>query len=131
MTRSTLHSLETDYSSVTWVESHSYKGARFAIRRVSLQQRIEIARRVRELTLQNEFLRNGDVSEQLDAVLGELLAKRVYLEWGLADVQGFTIDGVAACPALLIEKGPESLAEEIVAAVIREFHLTDEERKNS
>jgi hypothetical protein len=103
---------------------------RFAIRRISLLQRIEITKRVRELTLQNDFLRNGDMSEQLDAVLGELLAKRLYLEWGLAEIEGLTIDGAAATPLLLIDKGPESLAEEIVAAIMGELQLTDEERKN-
>ena len=130
MTRSTLHSPETDYSSVTWYESQVCKGVRFAVRRISLSQRIEITRRVRDLTLQNEFLRNGDTSEQLNAVLGELLAKRLYIEWGLAEIQGLTVDGIAACPSLLVEKGPESLAEEIVAAIMGELHLTDEERKN-
>ena len=130
MTRSTLHSHDTNYSSVTWHQSQVCKGMRFAIRRISLLQRIEITKRVRELTLQNDFLRNGDMSEQLDAVLGELLAKRLYLEWGLAEIEGLTIDGAAATPLLLIDKGPESLAEEIVAAIMGELQLTDEERKN-
>ena len=70
------------------------------------------------------------MNEQLTAVLGELLAKRLYLEWGLAEVQGLTIDGAPASPAVLVEKGPESLAEEIIAAILGELQLTDEERKN-
>ena len=125
-----LHSPDTTYSSVIWHESHVCTSVRFAIRRMSLLQRIEITKRVRELTRQNDFLRSGDTTEQLDAVLGELLAKQVYIEWGLSEVQGLTIDGVPASPAVLVEKGPESLAEEIIAAILSELHLTDEERKN-
>ena len=41
-----------------------------------------------------------------------------------------TIDGDPATPALLIEKGPELLAREIVVRVRAECHLSEDERKN-
>jgi hypothetical protein len=98
---------------------------------VSLAHRIELTRKVRELTLRNEFLRAGSTPDQLEAALGDLLSRRIYLEWGLAEIQGLTIDGVAATPESLIERGPESIAREIEAAIASELQLTDQETKNS
>jgi hypothetical protein len=55
---------------------------------------------------------------------------RAYLEWGLEEVQGLTIDGEAATPAALIEKGPMGLAGEILKRIRGECGLTEDERKN-
>ena len=131
MTNCTLRSPEFDYTSNVWRESSICSGVRFCLRRISLGQRIELTRRVHEITLRNEFLRTGSAPDQIEAALGELLARRVYLEWGLAGIQGLTIDGATATPELLTEKGPEALADEIIASILSELHLTDEERKNS
>ena len=49
---------------------------------------------------------------------------------GLLEVEGLLIDGEPATPASLIERGPEPLFREIVAAVRHEFALEEEERKN-
>jgi hypothetical protein len=82
------------------------------------------------LTRRNEFLRAGDSTDQVEATLGDLLARRIYIEWGLAEVVGLTIDGLSVTPQALIEKGPEDLSEEIAASILAEVQLTDEERKN-
>lgn len=100
------------------------------MRRISLAQRIELTRQIRELTLKNDFLRGGDTQEQLHVALGELLARRLYLEWGLAQIEGLTIDGSAATPEMLIEKGPEHLSEEIAEAIVAHLHLSEQETKN-
>jgi hypothetical protein len=86
---------------------------------------------VRELTLRYEFLRAGDAAEQLEATLSDLLVRKLYLEWGLAAIEGLCIDGQSATIASTIESGPESLADEIVAAIRAESGLSDDERKNS
>lgn len=130
MTNCTLHSREFDYASSVWRESKVCTGVRFSLRRMSLGQRIELTRRVHELTLRNEFLRGGGQADQIEARLGELLARRIYLEWGLAEIQGLVINGMTATTELLIEKGPEALADEIVASILSELQLTEEERKN-
>jgi hypothetical protein len=131
MMKSTLPSPEANsYESVTWHESRAVIGVRFATRRVSLAQRIELTRQVRELTLRNEFLRAGATPDQLEAALGELLARRLYLEWGLAAIEGLTIDGNGATPELVIEKGPEKLAEEISSSILAGLTLSEEETKN-
>jgi hypothetical protein len=132
MMKSMLHSPETNtYESVIWHDSAVFEGIRFAIRRISLAQRIELTRQVRELTMRNEFLRAGAMPDQLEAALGELLARRLYLEWGLAAVQGLTIDGSAATPELLIEKGPEKLTEEIAGSILSGLTISEQETKNS
>ena len=118
------------YSSLLWHESEVSAGVRFAIRQISLAQRIELTKQVRQLTLKNEFLRGGTNADQLEAGLGELLARRVYLEWGLAELTGLTIDGAQATPEMLIEKGPEKLSNEIAKVILASLRLSDEEIKN-
>lgn len=118
------------YSSVTWHESQAVPGARFAIRQVSLAQRIELAKNVRELVSKYEFLKAGDTGEQLDASLADLLARRLYLAWGVTRLEGLRIDGEEATIELLINKGPEELTSEIFEAIRRAIGLSDEERKN-
>ncbi len=122
---------ETDYASVVWHQSRCLERVSFAIRRPSLGQRIELTGRVRELTLKHDFLKAGDASDQIEAALSELLVHKLYVEWGLAEIQGLKIDGNPADPVMLIERGPEELMNEIVTAIKAECGLTEDERKNS
>ena len=121
---------EVSYSSLSWRRSKTIEGVRFAIRRVSLTQRLELNKRVRELTLQHEFLKAGPAADQLEATWADLLVRKLYLEWGLAGLEGLSIDGEAASVELLIDKGPEELVDEIVSALQEEIGLSEEERKN-
>jgi hypothetical protein len=131
MTNFTSPSLETaGYSSLSWHESKTIAGVRFAIKRISLAQRLELNQRVRELTLRHEFLKAGATTDELEATLADLLVHKLYLEWGLAVLEGFSIDGQGATTELLIEKGPEPLVDEIVLAIQTEAGLSGEERKN-
>lgn len=120
-----------NFSTLAWRNSKFFPGVQFAIRRMSLAQRIELTRRVRELTIKNDFLRCGGTEERLDATLGDLMARRLYLEWGLSGIEGLRIDGKDATAQMLIEHGPERLAEEAVAFVMDEIRLNEEEIKNS
>jgi hypothetical protein len=81
--------------------------------------------------LRHEFLRAGDSEDKLEASLAELLVRKLYLEWGLAEISGLKIDGGAASTQDLVERGPESLTDEITEAVQNELTLSEEERKNS
>jgi len=45
-------------------------------------------------------------------------------------VSGLRVDGVAATPETVVERGPEELCREALAAVRAQTGLTDEERKN-
>jgi hypothetical protein len=122
---------DTNYESIVWHKSRCLEHVGFAVRRPSLGQRIELTERVRELTLKHEFLAAGDLSDQLSATLSELLVRRLYLEWGLSGIEGLCIDGEPANSTSLIERGPESLIEEIVNAIKAETGLSEDERKNS
>ena len=51
-------------------------GVHYAIRRVSLSQRIELTKRARELSLRHEFLKAGDAPDQLEASLADLLIRK-------------------------------------------------------
>lgn len=125
-----LHS-SSDHSTAVWHDSETTPGVRFATRRVSLAGRIELTKRVQELTLRHEFLKAGDSADQIEASLSELLVQRLLLEWGLLEVKGLTIDGEEGTQLTLIERGPEALSDEIAATVRQEIGLSDEERKNS
>ncbi len=118
------------YSSVVWHESKAVQGVRYATRRVSLRQRIELASKVRELILKYEFLKAGDAADQLEATLGELLVQEIYLEWGLHEIQGLTVDGEPVTIKSAIEKGPEELTNEVVATIRAQLEFSEEERKN-
>jgi hypothetical protein len=119
------------HSSLAWLESQTMPGVRFAVRRISLAHRLELTRRLRELTLRYEFLNAGETSDQLEAAMSDLLVRKLYIEWGLTEIQGLVIDGEPATTALLIQKGPENLTGEIIAAIRQEIELTEDERKNS
>jgi len=121
---------EVSYSSLSWRRSKTIEGVRFAIKRVSLAQRLELNKRVRELTLQYEFLKAGPAADQLEATWADLLVRKLYIEWGLAGLEGLSIDGETASVELLIDKGPEELVDEIVSALQEEIGLSEEERKN-
>ena len=122
---------EVPYSSLDWRESQIVPGVRFAIRKISLAQRINLAEKTRDLFMQHEFLRAGDSADQVQAALAELMVRRLYLEWGLAVIEKLTVDGEVATVETLIERGPEDLTAEIATVIRDSLTLTPEERKNS
>jgi hypothetical protein len=125
------HSLNvTNYQSLRRIDSTSVPGVSFWIRRVSLAHRIELLTSVRELLRRNEFLSAGSELERSEAALGSVIATRLYVEWGLARIEGITIDDAECTTALLVEKGPEDLCAEVAAAVQHELGLSEDERKN-
>lgn len=121
----------TGYSSVVWITSSNYQNVRYAVRRVSLAQRIQLLERIHELSIKYEFLKSGSELEQAESHLADLLVQRFYLQWGVAAIEGLTIDGEGASVEQLIEKGPEPLCAEIVSSIRAQLELSEEERKNS
>jgi hypothetical protein len=129
--RPTSRALSAKYRSTVWQVSTSVPGVRYCVRRASLKQRVELVKKARELSLRTEFLNAGTSSDQLEATLADLYVQQLYLEWGLVEISGFTIDGQKPSVHTLIEKGPETLAKEIVEAIQTELSLGENERKNS
>lgn len=119
------------HESSAWFDAETHPGVRFRVARISVSRRIELARKIREIGRKVEFLEAGqDAREKLEAAVLVAEMDRVYLEWGLEEIQGLTIDGEAATPAALIEKGPLDLAKEMLGRVKRECGLTEDQRKN-
>jgi hypothetical protein len=121
---------QSSYASLVWFESEIIRGVHYAIRRVSLAQRIELTKKARELSMRHDFLRAGDAADQLEASLADLLIRKLYLEWALAELTGLEIDEQPATVEMLIDRGPEGLADEIVVAIRGQLGLSEEERKN-
>ena len=119
------------HESSAWFDSERRAGVRFRVARISVARRIELARRIREIGRKVEFLEAGqDPREKLEAAVLAAEIDRVYLEWGLEEIRGLEIDGEAATPAALIEKGPMELAREILVRIRSECGLSEEQRKN-
>ena len=119
------------HESFSWFDAETRAGVRYRISRISLGRRIELARRIREIGRKLEFFEAGnDVREKLEAAVLQGEMDRAYLEWGLLAVEGLTIDGEAATPSAVVEKGPLALATEILGRVKAECGLSEIERKN-
>lgn len=120
-----------EYSSSLWFDAASCGGVRYRIARVSVGRRIELARRIREIGRKLEFFEaSNDPREKLEAMVLTHEIDRGYLEWGLEAIEGLSIDGEAATPLALIEKGPADLSAEILTRIKSECGLNEEERKN-
>jgi hypothetical protein len=119
------------YNSVVSIDSKAAPGVRFAIHRISFGRRMELSRRVREISRKAEFLEaSTELHEKIEANILAQEIDAMYLQWGLVSVDGLNIDGEPATAAHLLEKGPEDLAREIVGAIKEECGLNEAQRKN-
>ena len=118
------------YSTRT-IQSEKCPGVAFTITRMTFGRRVELMRRVRQLSAQLEFARAGeDIADRVEASLAAAAIDEAYVRWGLLSVEGLEVDGQVPSVDTLIHAGPEPLCREIVAAIKRECALTEEERKN-
>ena len=119
------------HESLKVIESQLARGVTFTVAKMSYGRRVELMRRIRELTRRMEFLEAGDTpAEKMDAALLDAEISRLYVTWGLRTVTGLIVDGAEATPELLAESGPEDLFSEALAAVRAETGLSEAERKN-
>jgi hypothetical protein len=92
---------------------------------------MELSRRVRELSQRAEFLAaSGELQEKIEAGILAQEIDAMYLRWGLVSVDGLIIDGEVATIDQLLERGPEELTQEILAAIRKQCGLSEAERKN-
>ena len=130
MTNCTSHSVK-GWDSRVWFDAEAMGGVRYEIVRVSFGRRIELARRIREIGRKMEYLEAGtDARETLEATVLAAEIDRAYLEWGLVSIDGLEIDGAAATPETLVDRGPVELAMEILGRIKSECGMTEDERKN-
>src|SRR5579863_9650844 len=119
------------YESVVSIDSKSAPGVRFAIHRISFGRRMELSRRVRELSRRAEFLTAGnEVHEKIEANILAQEIDAMYLQWGLVSITGLNIDGQPATGEWLLEKGPEELVREVISAIKAQCGMSEAERKN-
>ena len=119
------------YESTVTQPSCCISGVQFTILRLSFARRMDLARRVLELSRRQEFQQAGEgVEDNLQANILGCEIDQLYLRWGLIGITGITVDGVDATPDLIAEKGPEDLAREIVTAIKSQCGLSESERKN-
>src|SRR5260370_39366629 len=120
-----------EYESTVALPSKTVEGVEFTIVRLSFARRMELARGVLELSRRMEFQRAGEgIDDSIEANILSCEIDRLYLRWGLVSINGLMVEGMDATAELLAEKGPENLAEEIVAAIKAQCGLTDNERTN-
>ena len=119
------------YESTLTIESKVMPDVRFIINRVSFGRRMELSRRVRQITHKAEFLEAGnELDEKIEAGILAQEVDAMYLRWALVAVDGLEIDGQPATAEQLLDRGPEELAREIVAAIKDQTGLNEAERKN-
>jgi hypothetical protein len=91
---------------------------------------MDLIRRIRELSLKCEFLNAGErAEEKLQAALFSAEIDRLYVTWGLQELTGLEVDGVAATPELLVETGPRGAVPWIVDAIKAECGLRNGTKK--
>jgi hypothetical protein len=113
------------------VVSETMPGVEFVIARMTFGRRLELMKRVRDLAARLEYFDAGrEEKNRIEASLLGAQLDRLYIQWGLEEIRGLELDGEAATPQLLIDKGPEDLFREILAAIKSECGLNEQERKN-
>jgi hypothetical protein len=123
--------VKPEYESTETIASQKWPGVRFTLRKMSFTRRVDLMRRIRELAGRVEFLEAGERPEdKMDAGLLRAEIDRIYLDWGLAEVSGLEIDGEAATPGSLIDRGPEELMREALELLKASAGLNEAERKN-
>ncbi len=111
--------------------SETIPGVEFVIARMTFGRRLELMKRVRDLAARLEYFDAGrEEKNRIEASLLGAQLDRLYIQWGLEEIRSLELDGEAATPQLLIDKGPEDLFQEILAAIKSECGLNEQERKN-
>ena len=119
------------YESMVGINSKAVPGVKFVLNRVSFGRRMELSKRVLEISQRAGFLEAGNrIQEKIEASILAQQIDALYLAWGLVSVDGLKIDGEAPTTSQLIEKGPEELTREIVSMIKAQCGLSEVERKN-
>jgi len=121
----------TAWQSSRTVQSEAMPGVEFVIARMTFGRRMELLKRVRDLAIRLEYFEAGrEEKNRLEASLLGAQLDRLYIDWGLEEIRGLELDGAAATPLSLMERGTEDVFKEALAAVKAECGLSEQERKN-
>ena len=113
------------------VASEAMPGVEFVVARMTFGRRLELMKKVRDLSGRIEYFDAGrDEKNRMEASLLGAEMDKLYLAWGLEEVRGLLLDGEPATPEALLERGPEALVHEALAAIKNECGLSEAEAKN-
>jgi hypothetical protein len=113
------------------VASVARPGVEFVVARMTFGRRLELMRRIRDLAARIEFFEAGrNEKNRMEASLLAAEMDRLYIIWGVEEIRGLELDEGPATVEALIERGPEELFVEALAAVKAECGLSENERKN-
>jgi hypothetical protein len=121
---------------ITWnskkiVASAARPGVEFVVARMTFGRRLELMRRIRDLAARIEYFEAGrDEKNGMEASLLAAEMDRLYITWGVEEIRGLELDEGPATVESLIDRGPEELFIEALAAVKAECGLSENERKN-
>jgi hypothetical protein len=119
------------YQSSFVVESKVAPGVLLTVNRVSVARRLELLRRVREMSARMEFHDAGAaLGDKLEASITSAEIESLYVIWGITNIDGLVIDGETATPSALVASGPEGLVREAATIVRAQLGLSEDERKN-
>lgn len=112
-------------------ESVQVPGVSFAIRRMTLRQRINLLQELHSLYREHEFSSAGtSKADRLHSQLSSLRIDEVFLRWGVTAVDGLEVDGKIISASDLIDHAPESLVHEILCCIREAVALSQDEEKN-
>ena len=113
------------------VASVSHPGVEFVLGRMTFGRRIDLMRRIRDLAVRVEYFEAGrDAKNQMEASRLGAEIDAIYVEWGVEEIRGIEIDNEPLTPRLLIDRAPEALFLDALAAVKAGCGLNEAERKN-
>lgn len=113
--------------------SSAYPTVKYRISKMSMGRRLELTRRMRDLTKRLEFATAAAATSTDDKMEAAILAgevDRLYWEFALESIEGIQMNGDEISPTTQFELGPEDLSREILMRIKQQTQLTDAERKN-
>jgi hypothetical protein len=117
------------YDSTVRTASKVLPDVSFVVERMSFGRRIELMKAIREASVKLEFHAAAKEIDQMKVGLLAAEVDRIYVRWGLREIDGLLIDGERATPETLSGAGPEDLFLEVLAAVKQVCGLNEAEKK--
>jgi hypothetical protein len=119
-----------NYESAVRTESQKCPGVSYVVERMSFGRRLELMKSVRDAAAKLEFYEASlSDADKMNASILSAEVDKIYVRWGLREVDGLLIDGERATPETLSTSGPEDLFREALTAVKQQCGLSEAEKK--
>jgi hypothetical protein len=119
-----------NYESTVRTESQKCPEVSYVVERMSFGRRLELMKSVRDAAAKLEFYEASlSDADKMNASILSAEVDKIYVRWGLREVDGLLIDGERATPETLSTSGPEDLFREALTAVKQQCGLSEAEKK--